>query len=135
MTLLAPLKYHQLLALGKRSHDDNAPCICISKSLQGWESPLISIPQHQLRDIGTLVCSDDENLTLDEYHPAGTHYWSLDAPIAPRYFPYNRCKVSQCNSCGRCFLRYTESGAYHIEERIRYLDAALIVDEPLPTTV
>jgi hypothetical protein len=92
---------------------------------------LISVPQNQLRDIGTLVQGDEQALTLDEYHPEGTHYWSLGAPIAPRYFPSNRCKVSQCTSCGRCFLRYTESGAYHIEERVRYLDPALIVDAPL----
>jgi hypothetical protein len=30
--------------------------------------------------------------------------------------------------CGRPFLRYTEYGGYYVEERIRELRAALVVD-------
>ncbi|HXR02827.1 MAG TPA: hypothetical protein VN798_20855, partial [Pseudomonas sp.] len=65
---------------------------------------------------------------LDEYHPQGSSYWSLNAPIAPQFFPYNRCRVWECVTCSRIFLRYAEAGAYHIEQRIRSLDPALIVD-------
>ena len=48
-------------------------------------------------------------------------------PIAPAYFPYNRCDVWQCANCGRPFLRYTEYGGYYVEERVRELHAALVV--------
>jgi hypothetical protein len=68
--------------------------------------------------------------TYDEYHPAGTRYASDDAPIAPRHFPYNRCNVSRCVTCGRLYLRYQEGGGYFIDQRIRALDPALIVDAP-----
>jgi hypothetical protein len=31
-------------------------------------------------------------------------------------------------NCARIYLRYAEAGAYHIEQRIRSLDPALMVD-------
>jgi hypothetical protein len=69
-----------------------------------------------------------EDPTLAEYHPGGTNAWSADAPIAPAYFPYNRCDAWLCVQCGRPFLRYTEFGGYYMEERIRELDARLVTD-------
>ena len=68
----------------------------------------------------------DDEPTLDEHHPAGTHFWSPDAPIAPAFHPANRCDVWQCSACGRAFLRYTEYGGYYQDERVRRLDPALI---------
>jgi hypothetical protein len=65
------------------------------------------------------------------YHPAGAHAWSLDAPIAPAWFPTNRCDAWRCRSCARVFLRYVEYGGYYTEERIRELDDRLVVDAPL----
>jgi hypothetical protein len=34
-------------------------------------------------------------------------------------------------ACARPLLRYTEYGGYYVEERIRDLDARLLVDAPL----
>jgi hypothetical protein len=53
-----------------------------------------------------------------------------DAPIAPAYFPYNRCDLWQCRACPRAYLRYTEYGGYYEDERIRALDPALVDDTP-----
>ena len=39
---------------------------------------------------------------------------------------------SGCGACARPFLRYTEYGGYYTEERIRELDARLVVDAPPP---
>jgi hypothetical protein len=81
-----------------------------------------------LRLVGTLKQPGLEDPTLEEYHPQGSRGWSPDAPIAPAFFPYNRCDVWQCVQCGRPFLRYTEYGGYYLEERVRELRAALVVD-------
>ncbi|BAP41860.1 hypothetical protein NJC40_18585 [Pseudomonas sp. 21LCFQ02] len=132
MTALRYIDFPELLERAQRASNIEVSCRCNTKVLTGWESPLVSSNAHHLLDIGTLSNADEEDLTINEYHPSGTHYWSTQAPIAPRYYPYNRCKVSECLLCGRCYLRYSESGAYHIEPRIRYLDPALIVDAPLP---
>lgn len=132
MTALRYIDHRELLQQAQRASSIKGSCRCTSKLLAGWESPLVSSDEHHLRNIGTLSNADEDELTLSEYHPTGTHYWSADAPIAPRYYPYNRCVVSECLICGRCYLRYSESGAYHVEARIRYLDPALIVDAPLP---
>ncbi|WP_397452913.1 hypothetical protein [Pseudomonas sp. NA-150] len=119
-----------LTHLAQRSAAVTQPCTCTPKSLAGWEGMPVSLKEAQLREIATLVFADEEESTLDEYHPQGTYYWSLDAPIAPMYFPYNRCGVWECIHCQRCFLRYAEAGAYHLESRIRSLNPALIVDAP-----
>ena len=74
-----------------------------------------------LRDVNT--CEP----TLDEYHPGGTRYDSADAPIAPAFFPYNRCGVHQCSRCERVLLRYTEFGGYYVDHRVREVDPTLVV--------
>lgn len=71
---------------------------------------------------------DDPEPTFAEYRPANVQYWSPDAPIAPRYFPYNRCGVWECSECGRLYLRYTEGGGYFVDRRIRALKAGLVED-------
>jgi hypothetical protein len=128
--MFTPLALPELLHLAQRSSAVTAPCSCIGKSLVGWEGMPVSLKESQLRKVASLVAAEEEDLTLDEYHPHGTHYWSPDAPIAPQFFPYNRCGVWECVLCNRHFLRYAEAGAYHIEQRIRALDPALIVDAP-----
>lgn len=135
MNTLKYFSHSELFALAERSHSVRGVCICTKKTLTGWETPPIFLPETLLFDIGTLMYDVEEVLTLIEYHPNDTHYWSLDAPIAPLYFPYNLCKISECSICGRCFLRYTESGAYHIEHRIRSLEPSLIINAPLPQIV
>ncbi|WP_248295219.1 hypothetical protein [Paraburkholderia sp. UYCP14C] len=76
--------------------------------------------------------ADARTCTFSEYLPNKATYWSGDAPIAPRYFPYNRCGVWQCSTCGRLYLRYVEGGGYFVDRRIRALNADLIDDVPLP---
>jgi hypothetical protein len=36
--------------------------------------------------------------------------------------------VWRCRSCHRAYLRYTEFGGYYQDERVRELDAALVVE-------
>lgn len=94
----------------------------------GWESMPGFFDRANLHAVGTLRRPGDEEPTLREHHPAGTNAWSADAPIAPAFFPYNRCDVWQCVVCARAFLRYTEYGGYCEDERVRGLDPALVVD-------
>src|SRR5437016_2739521 len=92
---------------------------CAELVCPGWESLPGAFDRSRLRRIATLRQTNDEEPTLSEHHPAGTNAWSPDAPIAPTYFPYNRCDVWQCTACPRVFLRYTEYGGYYEDERIR----------------
>ncbi|MGF6905153.1 hypothetical protein [Paraburkholderia sp. GAS348] len=123
--------YASLMQLAIRSEAVSQACSCMNTPVVGWESMPLSLREGQLRELGTLSCSEEEEAPFDEYHPDGTRYWSADAPIAPRYFPYNRCNVWECIVCGRCFLRYTEGGGYFVDRRIRLINASLIVDAPL----
>lgn len=103
--------------------DDCAALVC-----PGWESFPGGADEKALLARGTLRADVYDEPTLAEYHPAGTRYESADAPIAPRFHPYNRCEVWQCRQCRRAFLRYTEYGGYYVDRRIRELKAALLVD-------
>jgi hypothetical protein len=107
------------------------PCACARTPLDGWHSQPLSLDETQLREIGTLLPEHDPEPTFSEYLPGKTDYWSADAPIAPRYFPYNRCGVWECSSCGRLYLRYIEGGGYFVDRRIRAVRLALIEDVPL----
>ena len=107
----------------------HAPCPrCASLRAPGWEALSATFETASLRKVATLRRPEVEDPTIEEYHPAGTNAWSADAPIAPAYFPYNRCDVWQCVQCGRPFLRYTEYGGYYIEERYRELTPERVVD-------
>lgn len=117
-----------LRQLGERTRDA-APCgTCAVLAKPGWEAVPGTFDTSVLQPVGTLRNPQDEDPTLQEFHPAGTHAWSPDAPIAPGYFPYNRCDVWQCAACSRAFLRYTEYGGYYHEERIRPVQADRVVD-------
>lgn len=119
-----------LLALG--AHARQAPCVdCAPLRCAGWESLPGGVSAAHLQPAGTLCDPALEDPTLAEHHPRGSHAWSADAPIAPRWFPYNRCTLWQCPTCRRAYLRYTEHGGYYSDERIRLLDAALVDDAPL----
>lgn len=131
MTDLPRLASADLARLARRAPRLEQTCTCSGTSLAGWQSMPLSLPETQLRDIGTLLEGDPDEASYAEFHPDGTRYWSEAAPIAPRYFPYNRCTVCECVACGRTFLRYTEGGGYFVDRRIRALDADLIVDAPL----
>lgn len=127
------LDYVALLAIAEKTSAIATPCACTAKPLAGWEGWPVTLRETQLRQVGSLAKFDEDEATLDEYHPAGTSYWSVHAPIAPLYYPYNQCGVWQCIECGRGYLRYNDDGAYHSESRIRLLDAALLVNAAHPT--
>lgn len=122
-----------LLELARKAQTQaTAPCACTRTPLDGWQSQPLSLDETQFEEIGTLRPEDDPEPTFSEYLPKPTNYWSAEAPIAPHYFPYNRCTLWECSSCGRLYLRYTEGGGYFVDRRIRALNAALIEDVPLP---
>ena len=99
---------------------------CHALVCPGWESLPVYFDQTRLERVATLRAPDDESPTVEEFHPDGTHRWSADAPIAPDWFPYNRCDVWRCLTCHRLFLRYTEYGGYYVDERVREVRAELI---------
>lgn len=76
--------------------------------------------------LGTLKPEGAEEC-WDEYHPDGTHLWSVDAPISIKHHPYNRSDVRECTHCKRKFLHHTEYGGYYLDERNRELNAKFIV--------
>jgi hypothetical protein len=125
----SPLPFWDAAALGRaaRTPASGSACgVCAALVCPGWESLPSYFDRAGLRPVATLQPAPDTEPTLREHHPGGTHGWSVDAPIAPAFFPYNRCEVWQCNGCGRLFLRYTEYGGYYQDERIRAVNAALV---------
>lgn len=124
------MNYAALLELARRTANLTQACNCSAALPSGWASWPIGLHETQLVYIGTLAEFDEEDATLDEYHPQGTYYWSPNAPIAPRFYPANQCGVWQCNLCQRAYLRYNDDGAYHSEPRIRRLVPELMVDAP-----
>ena len=102
--------------------------VCASLVCPGWESVPSTFDTSVLLRVGTLQRENIDEPTVLEHHPQGTHGWSIDALIAPAFFPYNRCDVWTCKACARSFLRYTEYGGYYEDQRIRQVNAALIDD-------
>jgi hypothetical protein len=123
--------YDDLMELAQSSSRVTRACACAIDGFREWTRTPVEFPQAQMRTVGTLQGDPYAEPTFAEYHPRGTAYWSPDAPIAPRYFPYNRCTVQQCTVCGRGCLTYVEAGGYYTEARIRMLDPRLLVDAPL----
>lgn len=122
-----------LQALAGAAPGKPRPACCAYVQAPGWESLPPSFDPAQFRAIGSLRNPDyDAPEVLAEYHPDGTSFWSPDAPIAPRFFPYNQSEVWACITCTRPFLHYTEAGGYYVEDRIRELDPARVVDANLP---
>lgn len=127
---LPVLDFLSLQALASRPQNANnaTPCSCAASDSAGWISLPASLNDSDFQEVGTLLQDPFAEPCFDEYHPSGTRYDSPDAPIAPHYFPCNRCTVSVCNTCGRAYLRYTEAGGYFVDRRIRWLNPALLVD-------
>ena len=124
------LAFGDLMALARASAAVTRSCACAIDSFREWTRTPVEFPQASMRSAGTLLDDPYAEPTYAEYHPQGTSYWSADAPIAPRYFPYNRCTVQQCTLCGRSCLSYVEAGGYYVEPRVRALDPRLLVDAP-----
>ena len=126
----APLTVDELVELARARK--SVDCVaCEALVCPGWEAMPGSFARDALERVGTLRDPAVDDPTVAEWHPAGTHAWSAEAPIAPAWFPYNRCDAWRCRTCARAFLRYTEFGGYYNEDRIRELDAGLVVDAPL----
>jgi hypothetical protein len=105
------------------------PCeACAPLAFRGWESFPGDKSDAVLEKVGALwLAGEEDEPTLAEHHPAGTSYWSPEAPIALGYFPANRSEVWRCRHCGHGFLRYTEYGGYYEDKRIRSLQQELVV--------
>ena len=124
-----PLNSSQLKVLATKPVEQ---CSCPLKICKGWESVSNDRwPAKQLKLEGTLrreLADGESELSFEEFHPNGTRYDSPQAPIALNYFPYNRADVYGCQQCGCAVLKYTEYGGYYIDQRVRRVDAALIID-------
>ena len=124
-----PLNSSQLKVLATKPVEQ---CSCPLKICKGWESVSDDRwPAKQLKREGTLrreLAQGETELSFEEFHPNGTRYDSPEAPIALNYFPYNRADVYGCQQCGCAVLKYTEYGGYYIDQRVRRVDAALIID-------
>ncbi len=124
--MIPKLNRHQLLDIALSRKDLLACEECSSLRCPGW----ISVPGYfdfkKLKFLGTLKAEGAEEC-WDEFHPDGTNFWSHDAPIAVKYYPYNRSDIRECVHCTRVFLHYTEYGGYYLDERIRGLNPACIV--------
>ena len=118
-------------ALQALSQSKPSQCTCALKHCRGWESVSDDRwPASQMQRKGTLRAPLPEGQTepsFEEFHPDGTRYDSSQAPIAPTYFPYNRCDVFACTKCGCGVLKYTEYGGYYIDHRVRLLDPDLVL--------
>lgn len=134
MATMVAMTADELIALASRNRAAPSCPHCQALVCKGWDSVPGGFDLSRLTRVGSLRDPDADEPTLEEYHPAGTGAWSADAPIALGWFPYNRCDVWQCSGCARPFLRYTEVGGYYTDERIRELQAALVVQPPPPNT-
>jgi hypothetical protein len=124
------MTFNELMELARASAAVTRACACAIDTCGEWTRIPPSFPEQQMRLAGTLVDDPYLEATYAEFHPAGTNYWSPDAPIAWRHFPCNRSSVLQCTECGRCCLKYVEAGGYYVEPRMRALDPRLLVDPP-----
>lgn len=129
-----PLAVLDAAALKRLAVGRPEQCTCALKACQGWESVGDDRwPAAQMRAVGTLrqplpEGQSESEWTFEEYHPQGTRYASPDAPIAPAYYPFNRCDVHACVQCGCAVLKYTEYGGYYVDPRVRLVDPQLVVD-------
>ena len=103
-------------------------CGCRVERLAGWASVSDSQWPASLERVASLRDPEIDEPTFAEHHPEGTRYDSPDAPVAPAFFPYNRCDVYRCRRCGRHVLRYTEFGGYYVDPRARCLQGLTVLD-------
>lgn len=124
------IDFDALVSLARASTAVTTSCRCNDVPVTAWRAIPVGLPVDRLDEIGFLFDDPYDEQTFAEFHPAGTRYESDTAPIAPRFYPYNRCAVARCRDCGRHYLRYNEAGGYFTELRIRALQPELIVDAP-----
>ncbi|GGY87523.1 hypothetical protein ACFFTM_15725 [Pseudoduganella plicata] len=126
------IAFATLMRLAQASVAVSAPCSCNKVSLAAWSALPMTLNLDRFEEIGVLFDDPYDEPTFAEYHPDGTRYESDDAPIAPGYYPYNRCTVARCLDCDRHYLRYNEAGGYFTELRMRALQPGLVVDRAAP---
>jgi hypothetical protein len=124
------IDFETLVRLAEASATVTMPCSCNKESLATWRALPLTLEVERLEEVGFLFDDPYDEPTFAEFHPAGTRYESATAPIAMRFYPYNRCAVVRCLNCHRHYLRYNEAGGYFTEIRIRALQPGLIVDAP-----
>ena len=108
-------------------------CTCGVGMCLSWESvPEERWPSSQLPAVASLRDPELYEPTFEQYHPAGTNYDSPESPIAPSYFPYNRCELHHCQQCQRHLLRYTEFGGYYVDHRVRWARLSCVVEDAPP---
>ena len=113
-----------LQALAKQAH---GKCQCVLQRCAGWESVNdTEWPASQMTQVATLRDPEVYEPTFEEHHPNGTRYDSADAPVALKFFPYNRCDVYACSQCQQHVMRYTEFGGYYVDHRARRLNSDTI---------
>jgi hypothetical protein len=101
------------------------PCTCGLGACASWESLTEARwPAARMELVATLRDPELYEPTFEEHHPKGTRYDSPDAPVAMRFFPYNRCDLWRCTQCQRHLLRYTEFGGYYVDHRVRAISLA-----------
>ncbi len=123
----------ELRDLANQGGAPTSDCDCRLARFKGWDSITeTQWPSAQMQQIADLRDPDVNEPTFEEFHPHGTRYESVDAPIALAYFPTNRASVWRCVRCALQVMRYTEFGGYYVDHRARVLDAGLVVDAPLP---
>lgn len=66
--------YASLKELASRTEAVSQACSCMNTPVVGWESTPLSLREEQLRELGTLARSEEEEAPFDEYHPNGTRY-------------------------------------------------------------
>ena len=99
-------------------------CTCSLQHCAGWSSITeTDWSQTHLQAQATLRDLSIDEPTFEERHPQGTRYESVQAPVALKFFPYNRCDVFACQTCQQTVLRYTEFGGYYIDHRARRITA------------
>jgi hypothetical protein len=104
-------------------------CACRVRAYRAWSSINDSQWPASMEKVATLRDATIDELTYEELH-LGTRYDSPDAPVAPAYFPYNRCDLYRCRDCGTHALRYTEFGDYYVDHRVRCLQGLTVLDLP-----
>lgn len=132
MTPEDQLDLNDMNALAAASARITQACDCGIDACREWTRVPATFPQAQMRTVGTLAGDPYAEPSYAEYHPHASHYWSPEAPVALRHFPYNRCAVQQCSVCQRCCLTYVEAGGYYVEPRMRALAGQVVVDVAAP---
>jgi hypothetical protein len=110
--------------LGALLHTAARPqaCSCSLGACAGWEGLTEERwPAAHVQPVGSLRDLDITEPTFEEQHPGGTRYDSPNAPVAVKFFPYNRCDIWRCTQCQRHLMRYTEYGGYYVDHRVRAL--------------